>query len=108
MEAWHHIDLDAALAVLDGWVGCGVVVAVDTADGPPELAGMSGVLRAGEPAPGPDGGAEAFELEGSEAWFRVPRGRRFRGASYAPDARVLVMEFAGSDGGALLVDVHAR
>ena len=100
MEAWHQIDLDGALDVLDRWDGRGVVVAVDGADGPPELAGMSGVLRAD--------GTGTFALEGSEAWFRVPRGPWFRGASYAPEARVLVLEFAGRDGGSLLVDVHAR
>lgn len=100
MEAWHQIDFDGALAVLDGWVGRGVVVAVDSADGPPELAGMSGVLRAG--------GTGSFELEGSESWFRVPSGPWFRGATYAPDARVLVLEFAGDEGASVLVDVHAR
>lgn len=100
MEDWHQIDLDRALAVLDGWIGRGVVVALDSADGPPEIAGMSGTLRAG--------GEDTFELEGSEAWFRVPRDPWFRGASYAPEARVLVLELTGRDGGALLVDVHAR
>lgn len=107
VEDWCHIDLDDALAVLEGWVGSGVVVALDTPEGPPDLAGMSGVLRLAERSAGPDGG-RAFELEGSDAWFRVPHAPWFRGASYAADARVLVLELAGRDGSSLLVDVHAR
>ena len=101
MEAWHEIDRDGALAVLDSWVGRGVLVALDAADAPPDLAGMSGVLTGG--------GADAFTLEGSEAWFRVPPGPWFRGASYAEEARVLVVEVGGSDGsGPLLLEVQLR
>lgn len=101
MEAWHEIDRGGALAVLGEWVGRRVVVAVDAADAPPELAGMSGTLRAG--------GADAFELEGGDSWFRVPDDPWFHGASYAAEKRVLVLEVGGSAGsGPLLVEVQAR
>lgn len=101
MESWHEIDRDGALAVLDSWVGSGVLVALDAVDAPPDLAGMSGVLSGG--------GADAFTLEGSEAWFRVPGDPWFRGATYAEGARVLVLEVGGPDGGSpLLVEVQLR
>ena len=90
---WRHVDLDGALAILDGWVDHRVTVSVDLAAGAPGLAGMAGVLR---PA-GRDGSAITLELGGSDAWLRLPRPPGFRGASYDPEAQVLVLEYAGED-----------
>jgi hypothetical protein len=105
VTAWEHIDLDASLAVLEGWAGRRVIVSVDLAAGPPGLAGMTGVLR---PAAA-DGQALSLELEDSEAWLRLPAGPSFVGASYDPVARVLVLEFSPegpSAPSAVLVDIQ--
>lgn len=103
---WKHLGLEDALAVLDAWTAQRVIVSVDLEGGAPGLAGMSGVL---EPTRR-DGDACTIELAGCEAWLRLPGAPCFRGASYDPDARILVLEFCGDpDTGApaVLVDIQA-
>ena len=105
METWDQIDLDEAVAVLASWLGRAVVVSVELPAGAPDLAGMAGRLRSA----GDDGRSFAFELEGPDAWFRVPRNACFRGATHVPAAGLLVLHFAGEDPDAapgVLVDVQ--
>ena len=101
-DRWRDVDLDAALALLRSWRGRDVVVSVELAGGPAGLAGMAGVLRAVETGDG----AEGFELEGSQAWFSVPAGECFRGATYVADRGVLVLQLGGDGDGDVLIDVQ--
>ena len=102
MTAWRHIGLDDAFAILDDWDGRRVIVSVDLAEGAPGLAGMTGVLRSARR----DDDALTLEVEGAEAWLRLPAGPCFRGASYDAATGVLVLEFCGDDAAAVLVDVQ--
>ena len=109
MTAWQHIGLDAALAILETWVGRPVIVSVDLAAGPPGLAGMAGTLRQTDGPPTAGRAAAGFEVEGSEAWFCLPSGPCFRGATYTPASNVLVLEYADEacePGTGVLVDVQ--
>lgn len=102
MTAWRHIGLDDAFAVLDDWEGRSVIVSVDLAEGAPGLAGMTGVLRTARR----DDDALTLEVEGAEAWLRLPAGPCFRGASYDAETGVLVLEFCGEDAAAVFVDLQ--
>ena len=105
MSDWQDLDFPAAIAVLDGWTDHRVVVSVDLAAGGSGLVGTAGVLRPARH----DGRALVLELAGGETWLHLPDGPCFRGASYDPEAQVLVLEFCSDEpyeGPAVLVDVQ--